>query len=326
MHQVLILLLVLLCTGAPCTAQTAPTPKTVKVITYNVQFLPGFAGRWNKRPEPDYRARRIAEEVSDFDIVGLQETFDKRYRRRIIDGVREDWGERLNDVVSPRAENHITNGGCLILTRRPIVKSDGTVFKHYSSPADYGLRADGFAAKGVIHARIALGGEPKASGPKPKKDDRCLVDVYVTHLEARDGAVRALQYEELAAFIKTTSDPGLPLILMGDLNTRGMPNLDGDSPYGTLMRLLGEARPNGGVIDVWTALKGDAHGGTTEQDSEQHSEERGKRIDYILLGNAKPPARRLKPVAIRVNPYRDSKVGALSDHSAVEAEFEWSGR
>ena len=316
------LLLILSCTGAPCTAQPAPAPKTLKVITYNVQFLPGFAGRWNKRAEPDYRARRIGEEVTGFDIVGLQETFDQRHRRRIIEGVREDWGESLNDVVSPTADNHITNGGCLILTRRPILKSDSTVFRHYSSPADYGLRADGFAAKGVIHARIALGGEPKAGGPEPKEDDLCPVDVYVTHLEARDGAVRLLQYDELAAFIKKTSDPRLPLILMGDLNTRGMPDTDGNSPYGTLMRLLGEARPRGGVIDVWTALKGDAHGGTTEQDSDEN----GKRIDYILLGNPKPPARRLKPVAIRVNPYPDPKVGALSDHSAVEAEFEWPGR
>lgn len=317
-----ILVLLVLCTGAPCIAQPTPAAKTLKVITYNVQFLPGFAGRWNKRAEPDYRARRIAEEVSDFDIVGLQETFDKRYRRRIIDGVREDWGESLNDVVSPRAENHITNGGCLILTRRPILKSGSTVFKHYSSPADYGLRADGFAAKGVIHARIALGGEAKANATIQKEDDRCLVDVYVTHLEARDGAMRLRQYEELAAFIKKTSDPRLPLILMGDLNTRGMPDTDGDSPYGRLMRLLGEARPKGGVIDVWTALKGDAHGETTEQDSE----EKGKRIDYIILGDPKPPARRLKPVTIRVNPYRDPKVTALSDHSAVEAEFEWSAR
>ena len=271
MRHVPLLFLVLLFDGASCIAfaQTAPNPKTLKVITYNVQFLPGFAGRWNRRAEPDYRAQRIAEEVAGFDIVGLQETFDTKYRRRIIDGVREKWSEGLNHVVSPMADDHITNGGCLILTRMPILKSNSTVFKHYSSPADHGLRADGFAAKGVIHARIALGGEAKASAPEPKEDDRCLVDVYVTHLEARDGGIRSRQYEELAAFIKKTSDPRLPLILMGDLNTRGMPDTAGDSPYGTLMRLLNEARPKRGVIDVWTALKGDAHGGTTEQDSEE---------------------------------------------------------
>ena len=130
--------------------------KVLRVITYNVQFLPGMASSANKRKEPHYRAERIAEEVSDFDIVALQETFHPRFRDLILEGLREAWDGELNVVVSPQPEDRF-NGGCLIATRLPIVESDAMIFEHFSSPEDYGVRADGYAAKGVIHARIALG-------------------------------------------------------------------------------------------------------------------------------------------------------------------------
>jgi len=141
----------------------------ITVITYNVQFLPAIASSQNERGDPQYRANRIAQEVSRFDIVALQETFDKRYRDRIIDGVRKAWGGTLNTVVSPKPADRFTNGGCLLLTRLPILDSNSIVFEHYSSPMKYGLRADGFAAKGVIHARVA----------RAQDESEDFIDVYV---------------------------------------------------------------------------------------------------------------------------------------------------
>jgi endonuclease/exonuclease/phosphatase family metal-dependent hydrolase len=73
----------------------------------------------------------------------------------------------------------------LLLTRFPIVESNSTVYKNFSKPADYGLRADGYAAKGVIHARVAYG-----------NDSGMQLDVFVTHLEARADDLRPLQYGE----------------------------------------------------------------------------------------------------------------------------------
>jgi len=142
--------------------------------------------------------------------------------------------------------------------------------------------------------------------------------------EARADHLRPLQYEELARFVKKTSGPNRPFLLLGDLNTRGTLEYRNDpkSQYSVLMDRLGKARPNGGILDVWPALMGRARGGTTEQESP----EVGNRIDYILLGNPNPPAPHLKPVSIRVNTYQDPKVDALSDHNAVEAEFEWASK
>jgi endonuclease/exonuclease/phosphatase family metal-dependent hydrolase len=282
----------------------------LKVITYNVQFLP--APPANERPNPEYRAKRIVEEVGKFDIVGLQEAFFEAHRQIIVDGVRTAWGGELNYVVSPKVEAHAFNGGCLILTRWPVLEENATVYTHFSSPRDYGIRADGFAAKGVIHARIAR-----------SKD--CIdewVDVFVTHLEARADELRPLQYKELGAFIRQHADAAHPALLLGDLNTNGLPEYRADqvSQYSLLMQELREARPEAGFVDVWPQLMGNARGGTTHQEST----EVGKRIDYVLLSNPQPPNTGLKAVNIRVNLYQDPEVVALSDHNAVEAEFEWT--
>ncbi|NUM54400.1 MAG: endonuclease/exonuclease/phosphatase family protein [Candidatus Hydrogenedentes bacterium] len=289
----------------------AQTPGAIKVITYNVQFLPGIAEGQNKRPDPEYRAKRIAEEVGKFDIVALQETFEERHRTAIKESVKAAWNGQLNAFESPKPAGFLTNGGCLLLTRLPILATGAVVYKNFSSPKEYGFRADGFAAKGAIWARIARG--------ESAKDD--YIDVFVTHLEARADDKRPLQYKELAEFIKAKSDPNRPLLLVGDLNTRGMAEYRNDpgSQYSVMMKAFGEARGEAGISDTWLTLMGDQLGGTTDQESDTV----GRRIDYILLGNPKPPIAQLKPLAIKVNTYQDPKVTALSDHNAVEAEFEW---
>lgn len=293
-------------------AENMTDPDTIRVVSYNVQFLPGSASAQNERPDPEYRARRIAEEMAQFDIVALQETFHHDHRQIILDTLREKWNGELNTVISPQPDVFFANGGCLIATRMPILESDSVVYKTFSSPADYGFRADGFAAKGVIFARIAR------SADQP--DD--TIDVFVTHMEARADHLRPEQYKEMAAFINAKSDPDRPTILMGDLNTQGGVEFRNDpaSQYSLLMNALQEARP-AGVIDVWPALMGDALGGTTDQDSI----ETGKRIDYIIIGSSAENPETLKPASVQVNLYQDERVVALSDHNAVEGVLEWVG-
>lgn len=292
------------------TLSFAQAQEKIKVLSYNVQFLPGIAASHNKRPNPEYRAKRIAEEVSKFDIVGLQETFEPSHRTAIKEGVKAAWNGALNSVESPLPKNFMANGGCLLMTKLPIIASDAVVYKHFSKPEEYGFRADGFAAKGAIWARIARS--------EVAKDD--YIDVFVTHLEARADDMRPFQYKELAEFVKSKSDPTRPMLLLGDLNTRGSVDdrKDSVSQYSVMMSDFNAAR-EGGITDTWVALMGDKLGGTTDQESD----EIGKRIDYILLGNPKPPALSLKPLTIQVNTYQDSQVTALSDHNAVAAEFEW---
>jgi len=289
----------------------AAEERPLSVITYNVQFLPGMASAFNDRPEPEYRAKRIAEEVAAFDIVGLQEMFHVIHRGWLLDALQEKWEGGGNVVIAPKPEGFYGNGGTLLATRMPIVEEDAMVFKHFSKPEDHGTRADGYAAKGVIFGRVAM-----SDGP-----DAPHIDVYVTHLEARQDDLRPLQYKEWADFVKKTTDPNAPALFLGDFNTKGSQPFrdDPDSQYSQMMAALNAARPNAPVVDVWLELRPDEFGGTSDQDST----ETGKRIDYILMSNPSDGASRLVPEDIEVRLYQDEKVTALSDHNAVAANFTW---
>jgi endonuclease/exonuclease/phosphatase family metal-dependent hydrolase len=284
---------------------------TFRVITYNVQFLPEPVSSKNKRPQPEYRAGRIAEEVSPFDLVALQEIFHDRHRSILTGRLRTAWDNKLQALYSPTPKGFYTSGGCLLMTRLPMRDMSSLVFTDYSRPQDYGLRADGFAAKGVLHARIA---------PSQEAPDN-TIDVYVTHLEARADHLRPKQYAQIANFLRKTSDPTHPFLLLGDLNTNGRPEYqkDSQSQYVELLKQLRAARPASRVDDVWPLLHGNAIGGTTEQESDQI----GKRIDYVIVGNPQLTYPQLTPVAIEVKTFQDTRVVALSDHNAVVASFQW---
>lgn len=308
-------LLAILCFSIGTFAAEGNPGDQIRVITYNVQFLPDPASFRNERPEPEYRADQIAKQVSRFDVVALQETFHDKHRARIVEGIGKVWKKKLHTVASPTPKEFFTSGGCLLVSKTPFAVQHTTVFANFSKPADYGLRADGYAAKGVLHARVLRNAERNAENG----DD--FVDVFVTHLEARADNLRPLQYAEIATFVKKHSSADHPVLLLGDLNTRGSAEFrtDRTSQYSQLMEQLASAHAGRDWIDVWPHLQADSLGGTNKQESADI----GKRIDYILLSNPMQSHTQLVPISVAVKLFQDAKVTALSDHNAVAAVLEW---
>lgn len=296
-------------------SRAAEPEHKLRVISYNVQFLPGIASIVNKRKDPAYRAKTIGEKLSAFDIVGLNEVFEHRPRKMILDTLARGWNGKISSVVSPDPEDKRFNGGLAIATHYPIVASHVLTYSKGSSVKDYGVQADGFAAKGALHAQILIPVGDFSDGPS--------IDVFVTHLESKSDEIRRLQYTELARFIREHASPNRPTLILGDMNTRGNPSYQQDSAsaYNLMMKNYGDALGENKLVDLWPQLKGDALGGTNEQEST----EIGNRIDYVMLSNPNPNrgGLQLVPKSIEVNGYLDERVGALSDHSAVEAEFAW---
>jgi endonuclease/exonuclease/phosphatase family metal-dependent hydrolase len=278
----------------------------VRVITYNVQFLPAIVGHWNKRQDPEYRASTLGQKLSVYDIVALNEVFHEAHRDRLLAELHTAWGDAYQAMTSPKPPGLRYNGGLAIATRLPILESHTLTYSRWSTPDKYGVQADGFAAKGVLHARIARAADEKAD----------FIDVFATHMDSKDTEARRVQYQELADFVARYSPADRPALIMGDFNTRapapGRP--DSESEYDLLLSRLRQARPT--VLDLWAALRKRAVGGTTVPD-------RNHRIDYIFLCNPDKPTCRLRPLSIRVNPFPDPKVEWLSDHAAVEADLCW---
>lgn len=283
-------------------------PKTIKVLSYNVQFLPGPARLFNRRGDALARAPVIAERVKDYDLVGFNEVFDDAPRERLLSELQGIWKDHFFMAFGPKPKvSSRYSGGLAIGSKRPIVESNSVIYDNISRIKDYGFSADEFASKGVLHARIA------ANGPNE------TFDVFITHLDARDASMREKQYLEMAAFIKKHSAPSRPALIMGDMNTRGgeSERNDKNSQYHKLLSAFRAARPNEELIDVFLAV-GQGPAGTSDQDRPDG----GRRIDYILISNPAAGSR-LVPRAARVERFLDKRFGALSDHNGVEAVLDW---
>lgn len=196
----------------------------------------------------DIKARsvRIGKSLSEFDIVGLQETFSKD-TNAIYDTARAG-GTHFHRF---RPTNRfITNSGLTNLSKYPILKEEFVPFK-------YAAHADALAKKGVAFTRVDVPG----IGP---------VDIYNTHYQAQsDGnpnfvgklmmkltgfflpgfdmprdLIRIHDNQTLIKFVKD-NEQGYPTFVMGDFNTK-----DHKSLYHNLLRELNlkdsfrEANPN----------------------------------------------------------------------------------
>jgi endonuclease/exonuclease/phosphatase family metal-dependent hydrolase len=288
-------------------ADTPPT--SLRIISYNVQFLPGIARLFNARGNDDYRPKRLGQVLADFDIIGLNEVFDLDKRKQLLDEVRHAWGNSFHVYETPEPGPEIGryNAGLAIVSRYPIVEKSHFPYTAASSRKEFGVFADEFAAKGCLHARVAI----------PTTTEPILIDILTTHFDSKLPSVRQIQAKEIAHWAKEKSLSQTALFMMGDFNTRGPYRTD-DTPgpeYSSLLEQLRTARP--ALIDTWLAA-GQGPPGT----SEQLEEDGGTRIDYIFFA---PPPTQPPPITlrtVRVERFLDPKVTALSDHNAVVAEFD----
>jgi endonuclease/exonuclease/phosphatase family metal-dependent hydrolase len=284
-------------------------PKKLRVISYNVQFLPGIARLFNARGNDDYRPRRLGQVLAEYDIIGLNEVFELAPRKVLLEEIHRAWGDSFFVYETPEPGPTVGryNAGLAVVSRYPMVARHHKAYSAASSKKEFGVFADEFAAKGCLHARIEI---PDANRP-------FAVDILTTHLDSKLASVREIQRQEMSAFAIEHSSPENPLLFMGDFNTRG-PYRPDDKPgpeYQGLLDHLRQARGN--LTDAWLRA-GQGPAGT----SEQLEADGGTRIDYIFFA---PPAQGPGPISLRsvkVERFLDPKVTSLSDHSAVVAEFD----
>ncbi len=148
------------------------------------------------------------------DVVGLSEVWTSDDRDRIVEELESIYPHHLDGPHDPLLETPLGDveffgGGLLLLSRHPIVASEGSVYRQCSGD-------DCLTNKGVLHARISPRGHP------------CDVDVFLSHTQAPHPTVGGTtagarvaveaQIRHLGAFIAACRDAVAPAVLMGDLN------------------------------------------------------------------------------------------------------------
>ncbi|KAI9592426.1 Endonuclease/exonuclease/phosphatase [Syncephalis fuscata] len=205
-------------TAEPSFAPTAPFhPGQVRLAQYNFFMRPpGINSNGN-----DYKTERLAyfieNELSQFDIIAFQEMFAFGSERRTELIKAAYTNGYAYSVSSPRHSGFglRIDGGLVLISRFPIVRSAVLTF-------DRGIDSDWFAAKGVIYAKLDVGGKN--------------LHIFTTHLQASysmdypmtDSSVkvRMKQLYDMRRFMdeqlrnETASDA---TIFAGDLNINGRP-------------------------------------------------------------------------------------------------------
>lgn len=172
----------------------------LSILTYNTQLMPFYAGLVNRLNQPSYRAQMIPIYTSQYDVVILQELFDKNHRDKLIAAMNAFYPYHTRVLGNEGA--NILSGGVMIFSRYPIQNEDSTIFQNCT-------KDDCLANKGVIYARIA-------------KYDRTY-HVFGTHLQAWDTSearnVRKQQLIQLKSFIQQKNIPvNQPIFIAGDFN------------------------------------------------------------------------------------------------------------
>jgi endonuclease/exonuclease/phosphatase family metal-dependent hydrolase len=321
--------------GVLTTAPAAAEPDLrLEVASYNVQFvmpdlpllqhlvrdLPG------QKPNVEPRARAIGKALACFDLIALQETINDRRRAELLGQLEADastCGKRSRlpsgRMFATLAGPSLPDGSFLPLlddeltlaSRLPVESVDMQAFHE-------AVGADALAAKGVLHARLALG---------PGPADR--LDVFTTHLQAHDDRteIRRRQIEELAAFIRSRARVGGPVLVLGDFNLWGgdPERADPGSEYNRLLDALNRAVAPRRFVDLWLATHPrdpEAESGSKRRVLADGSvRPREKRIDFLLLAGADRAwpldmRRDFLPSDLKVD---GAPVGDLSSHAALLA-------
>jgi endonuclease/exonuclease/phosphatase family metal-dependent hydrolase len=258
----------------------------MKCVSYNIQYGLGADGR--------YDLARIAKEVAEADIIGLQEV-DRFWKRSgMVDSpailaahlAKHYWvyGANLDMdasyVENGRLVNRRKQFGTMILSRWPILSSRNHLLPKWGDLTQHSIQ------QGMLEAVIAtpLG----------------VLRVYSAHLSHLCAETRLPQVAAIREILgKATSEGGAwcgghpepasgwieepeppmpePLILMGDMNF-----LPDSAEYASLIgpktKKYGRLTKRTGLVDAWTAA------GHDEASGSSHADANG-RIDHCFLSS-----------------------------------------
>jgi len=273
--------------------------REVKVLSYNIFLRPPLV-RNNADDFKNERLKEFINYIDKYDIISLQEIFClANYRQQILvqTAFKRGFKYFTESKRSTWLSGKLIDAGLLILSKYPIVQSDGHIYRS-------GNQIDGWAAKQVIYAKVQV-------------SEKLFLHVFNTHLQASyydssdnhnklNDFARADQVSEMADFIKKkTHGTSYPVLVTGDFNINSRDPISGSSETIEYKRMM-ETLDSSGVWlrdllkEAYNGMHpityGDFHeqveGATITRSPKEtlltHTADHccGLSIDYILYGDA----------------------------------------
>jgi len=173
----------------------------LRVLTWNLQLLPTALDQFSAKLQKSQhlRAPWIIDYLNhqDYDIIVLEEVIDSGITEDLKRGLKEHYPY----IVAPASKMGVAgaSGGILFAGKIPLQYITHIAFKHVAG-------MDAWAEKGCTLVEA----------------EKCGVRFQIagTHLQAGHQDMKDLEYKEMAdAIILPHKQEGVPLILMGDMNT-----------------------------------------------------------------------------------------------------------
>lgn len=275
-----------------CFSTNVLASTTINVLTLNTWMIP-IQGKKAKT-----RAKIIGKNISEFDLVFLQEAFTRKVRKTI----RNNTTLKFTDLYIYQRGN-ILGSGLYNFSKFQITKKD---FMPFKSCRNIQCASD----KGVLYMQVKL-------------PNGIFIDTFSTHLQAyqKDAKVRIKQLIEAKAFIDELSDGTLPALFVGDFNT-----IASTDEYSSLSKFLI------GYHDVWLDYRPSDNGYTWNpdinswaNDDEEESVQK-QRIDYIFVKDGKSLKWTVKEAEVVFNDLYSygSESLFVSDHFGLYSKLELS--
>ena len=269
---------------------TALMAQELKVLTWNTFLIPPPINVTKQKLRTSQMVEKLP--TMEHEVIFFQETFYKKLRKKIVAALTNTHPH----IAIPKKGKkiyHLLDSGLMVASKHPMEVLDQVIF-------DKCTVTDCASSKSAILVEITL--------PVGKK-----VQLVNTHLQAWDKPeaieVRKSQLQQIKDMLKAHSRPGIPQLLVGDLNIDGKITTEFNDAL-ALMEMT--AAPLEGDI---TGTNGFETRPCFKKPGENHEEW----LDHFWLNaNGTETQIMAQKVVPMIGQLKD-KVCPLSDHHAVEA-------
>jgi len=262
----------------------------VQVVSWNIQMLPNALGLFSAalRKKQRIRAPWIITHCieASYDVIVFQEVFDRDIKRQLKKELKEAYPYQVD---TRRTKGRLTSNGIFIVSRIPMKYVDHVIYEK-------GAHEDAWAAKGCTLVEVEKEGHK--------------FQIAGTHLQSGSSEAaekhRGLQYQDIRNLLDKHLDKTIPVLVMGDMNTR-----KGNVPKYTQMIE---------TIGVKDFPLDEENPYTIDNQNSWNKHEQGIQLDYVFLQARATQTTIEEQKVLRLKETHKGKEIDLADHYGIVAK------